>query len=112
MEPKRTKFVLESNIEPEARSQYLGFIKSLKILDLLDHMDIGISYMNFSLCNRFVHHRNVVRRASKADGERETFEMLALNNIVNQVDYHPCSHLEWKSQNGVDGNMWTSCDGE
>ena len=99
-------------VEDRASSQYLGFVKLLKILYLLDHMDISISYVYFGLCTRFVHHRNVVRRGSKVDGERETVEMLALNYIVNQVNYHHCSHLERKSQNGVYGNMWTSCYGE
>jgi hypothetical protein len=32
----------------------------LKILNLLDHMGIGISYMNFVLCTWFIHHRNMV----------------------------------------------------
>jgi len=93
-------------------SQYLGFVKFVKILDLPDHMCVVRVYMNFGLRGQFIHHRNVVQHMSKIDDEGRTVEGLALYYVVNEVNYHPCSHLEWKSQNCVNRDIGTCPYGE
>ena len=90
-----------------AASLHRGIIKALKILDLLDYVVKQRNFMNLSICSWFIHHRNMIWRVSKVNGEWGTVEMLALGHIVDKVNDHPRRLHERKSKNGVDRDMWT-----
>jgi hypothetical protein len=53
--------------------------------------------------------RNMIRHASKVNWEKKTVEMLAFNQVINKVKDHLHSLHEQKSNDGVDGDVVTSC---
>ncbi len=61
---------------------------------------------------RFVHDRNLIRRAPIVNGERRTVEVLAFSHVIDCVNYHPNAFDKRKTNYGIDRDIGTSCDHE
>jgi hypothetical protein len=88
-----------SGTHAQAAGLHLGLIIALEMDNFLnDCCRLG----KLDWCTRFVHDRYMIQRASEINWECWTVEILALSQVVDKVEYHPCALHEGQPKNGAD----------